>query len=458
MSSVYFRKRNNKTTRKLKKQKIKNEKKKQKIKNEKKQEKTKNKKIKTKNKNKKKHKHKKTLETTNSRENMRIKISAFSSESDQETDLDETQELFYTRFPYLRKDTDFKYLRKFLQERLYKSGGVQLLNSEEAKNQRVYCWELVKSIGKEILDGKELTRISMPIGLFEPRSFLERLADSFAYAPVYLERAYGSINPIERLKNVIVFALAGLHLSLTNSKPFNPVLGETYQSSFSNGTKIFCEQTAHHPPSSNFELIGPKDKYHFFGNGIWSASFRGNKINCSQEGKCQLNFKDGTIISWNNPLVHISGVLWGDRVTNFTGKMLFKDQTNDLEAQIIFDPASLGFVKSIFFSQKLPTHSISGTIYKSSPKKKKNRKIFSKIEGSWIESISFDGDPYWDIDENLPERPIPEKNPLPSDSTLRKDRNALLKNDLQSAGEMKIMIEEKQRYNYRLRETRSFRK
>ncbi|KAJ6232620.1 oxysterol-binding protein [Anaeramoeba flamelloides] len=438
MSSVYFRKRNNKKIKKLKKKQAKNEKKKKKgLKN---------------------NNSRTTITTTTSRENLRIKISSLSTESDQESNIDETQGLLYNRFPYLRKDKDFKYLRKFLQERIYKSGGVQMLNSEEAKKQRVFCWELVKSIGKEILDGKELTRISLPIGLFEPRSFLERLADSFAFAPIYLERAYESINPTERFKNVIIFALSGLHLSLTNCKPFNPVLGETYQCSFSNGTKIFCEQTAHHPPSSNFELIGPNEKYHFFGNGIWSASFRGNKINCSQEGKCQLNFKDGTIISWNNPLVHISGVLWGDRVTNFTGKMLFEDQTNGLEAQIIFDPTSLGFFKSIFFSQKSSTHTISGTIYKSPVKKKKNKKIFSKMEGSWIESISFDGEPYWDIDENIPERPIPEKNPLPSDSTFRKDRNALLENNLQSAGEMKIMIEEKQRYNSKLRETRSFRK
>ncbi|KAJ6239359.1 oxysterol-binding protein [Anaeramoeba flamelloides] len=417
MSSVYFRKRNNKKIKKPKKKHTKNEKKQIVLKN--------NNKITT------------TTTTTTSRENLRIKVSSLSTESDQESNIDETQGLLYNRFPYLRKDKDFKYLRKFLQERLYKSGGIQMLNSEEAKKQRVFCWELVKSIGKEILDGKELTRISLPIGLFEPRSFLERLADSFVFAPIYLERAYESINPTERFKNVIIFALSGLHLSLTNCKPFNPVLGETYQCAFSNGTKIFCEQTAHHPPSSNFELIGPNENYHFFGNGIWSASFRGNKINCSQEGKCQVNFNDGTIISWDSPLVHISGVLWGDRVTNFTGKMLFKDQTNNLEAQIIFDPTSLGFVKSIFFSQKSPTHTISG---------------------SWIESISFDGEPYWDIDENIPERPIPEKNPLPSDSTFRKDRNALLENDLQSSDEMKIMIEEKQRYNCKLRETRSFRK
>ena len=37
-------------------------------------------------------------------------------------------------------------------------------------------------------------------------------------------------------------------------KPFNPILGETYQSRFNDGTKCFLEQTSHHPPVSHFEV------------------------------------------------------------------------------------------------------------------------------------------------------------------------------------------------------------
>jgi hypothetical protein len=35
-------------------------------------------------------------------------------------------------------------------------------------------------------------------------------------------------------------------------KPFNPILGETYQGNFDDGTEVYCEHTSHHPPITNF--------------------------------------------------------------------------------------------------------------------------------------------------------------------------------------------------------------
>ena len=35
-------------------------------------------------------------------------------------------------------------------------------------------------------------------------------------------------------------------------KPFNPILGETFQAFYSDGTVIDIEHTSHHPPISHF--------------------------------------------------------------------------------------------------------------------------------------------------------------------------------------------------------------
>ncbi len=35
-------------------------------------------------------------------------------------------------------------------------------------------------------------------------------------------------------------------------KPFNPIIGETYQGYWPDGSSIFCEHTSHHPPITNF--------------------------------------------------------------------------------------------------------------------------------------------------------------------------------------------------------------
>jgi hypothetical protein len=44
-----------------------------------------------------------------------------------------------------------------------------------------------------------LTAISLPVKLFEPRSFLERLTDNWAHID-YLTRAAVQTDPVERLK------------------------------------------------------------------------------------------------------------------------------------------------------------------------------------------------------------------------------------------------------------------
>lgn len=51
---------------------------------------------------------------------------------------------------------------------------------------------------------------------------------------------------------------AGLHHAFENwRKPFNPILGETWQAQLSDGTCMFMEQISHHPPVSAFHMEGP---------------------------------------------------------------------------------------------------------------------------------------------------------------------------------------------------------
>ena len=54
------------------------------------------------------------------------------------------------------------------------------------------------------------------------------------------------------MKNAILFVLSGICLSLGLYKPFNPLLGETYQGIYPDGTLVFIEHISHHPPISSF--------------------------------------------------------------------------------------------------------------------------------------------------------------------------------------------------------------
>lgn len=59
------------------------------------------------------------------------------------------------------------------------------------------------------------------------------------------------------MKNVIAFAISGLQYVSTQKKPFNPILGETFEGVWPDGTKIFMEHVSHHPPISCFSVEHP---------------------------------------------------------------------------------------------------------------------------------------------------------------------------------------------------------
>ncbi len=55
----------------------------------------------------------------------------------------------------------------------------------------------------------------VPIAIHDKRGSLERLCDLWSTGPSYLKRAAQEIDLIERFKNVIAFAISGLHASVS---------------------------------------------------------------------------------------------------------------------------------------------------------------------------------------------------------------------------------------------------
>lgn len=76
-------------------------------------------------------------------------------------------------------------------------------------------------------------------------------------------------------------------------KPFNPLLGETYQASFTDGTRIYCEHTSHHPPIANFLMEDPDNLYKFWGFYEFKAKISGNNLLMRNEGPNHIQFQDG---------------------------------------------------------------------------------------------------------------------------------------------------------------------
>ncbi|GFR94094.1 oxysterol-binding protein [Elysia marginata] len=98
--------------------------------------------------------------------------------------------------------------------------------------------------------GKDLTKISMPVTLNEPLSMLQRLCEELEYSEL-LDKAAEYDDPYERMIYVAAFAVSSYASSYYREghKPFNPLLGETYECIREDkGWRFIAEQVCHHPP------------------------------------------------------------------------------------------------------------------------------------------------------------------------------------------------------------------
>jgi len=97
--------------------------------------------------------------------------------------------------------------------------------------------------------GKDLSKMALPVTLNEPTSLLHRVVEDMEYADL-LDTAAARTDSTERMLYVAAFA-AGYNASMIDriAKPFNPLLGETYEYVRPDkGYRFLIEQVSHHPP------------------------------------------------------------------------------------------------------------------------------------------------------------------------------------------------------------------
>lgn len=124
--------------------------------------------------------------------------------------------------------------RVTLEERLpgylkNSEGGVECRNYEELRAQEGIVLEVMKRASKQLIEGKNMVAVSLPVRIFEPRSTLSRITDIWGAGPHYFDKISNCCDKIERMKLWISFAISGMYMNLKQLKPFNPILGETYQ-------------------------------------------------------------------------------------------------------------------------------------------------------------------------------------------------------------------------------------
>ncbi|CAF0802555.1 unnamed protein product [Rotaria sordida] len=311
----------------------------------------------------------------------------------------------------------------------------------------------------------DLTKITLPTFILERRSFLEMLADFLAHPDEFV-KVTDYQTPRDRFIQVIRWYLSAFHAgrkSPVPKKPYNPILGETFQCYYNLGTSsssstinlandgpvpwasddsvtFIAEQTSHHPPIGSFYAECPAKRIQVDGC-IWTKSkFLGLSVAVHMIGDATLTLLDHDeryVITFPSAYGRsILGVPWFE----MGGKV-------SVDCEKTGYSANIEFLTKPFYNGK--KHQITGTLF--GPDKKE----FCKIDGEWngimyakysdtkISDIFFDTKSTPVIKKNV--RPIAEQGEFES-RRLWKDVTFCLKSKLlDKATESKSFLEQRQR-------------
>ena len=155
---------------------------------------------------------------------------------------------------------------------------------------------VLQHIISQLRPGADLSRITLPTFILEPRSMLERITNFMAHPEILLSLPTID-DPVQRFVAVTKFYLSGWHIKPPGvKKPLNPILGETFTGywDYSDGTKGYyiSEQTSHHPPKSSYFFMAPEHKIRIDGTLKPRSKFLGNSVGSFMEGIAVMRFLD----------------------------------------------------------------------------------------------------------------------------------------------------------------------
>ncbi|CAH9142945.1 unnamed protein product [Cuscuta epithymum] len=310
--------------------------------------------------------------------------------------------------------------------------------------------------------GKDLTKVCLPVYFNEPLSSLQKCFEDFEYSYL-LDQAYESGkggNSFMRMLKVAAFAASGYaSTDERQCKPFNPLLGETFEADYQDkGLRFISEKVSHHPMILAFHCEGRGWK-------IWAdcnlkSKFWGRSIQIDPVGVITLEFDDGEVFKWRKVTTSIYNLILGKVYCDHYGTMNIQGNRN-YSCKLKFKERSL--------IDRNP-HQVHGVV-------ENNGKPAATLFGKWDQCIHYCQEDYLGKDKgpasmsdahllwkrNKPSKfkskynftdfaitlnelttELKEKLP-PTDSRLRPDQRFLENGQYQMANAEKLRLEQRQR-------------
>ncbi|XP_077464446.1 oxysterol-binding protein-related protein 2-like isoform X2 [Stigmatopora argus] len=226
--------------------------------------------------------------------------------------------------------------------------------------------------------GMELSKIAMPIVFNEPLSFLQRLSEYMEHTHL-IHRACSLPDSIDRMQIsqqvVAAFAVSAVaSQSERTGKPFNPLLGETFElTREEEGYRLISEQVSHHPPVSAFHAESLKQEFAFHGSVYPKLKFWGKSVEAEPKGTMTLELlKHKEAYTWTNPMCCIHNVIIGKLWIEQYGTVEIVNHSTGEKCVLNFKPCGM-------FGKEM--HKVEGYIQDRSKKKR------CIIYGKWTECM-----------------------------------------------------------------------
>ncbi|XVF02609.1 hypothetical protein REPUB_Repub04eG0189700 [Reevesia pubescens] len=199
------------------------------------------------------------------------------------------------------------------------------LPEPKEKEKPVGLWSIIKDN-----IGKDLSGVCLPVYFNEPLSSLQKCFEDLEYSYL-VDRAleWGKQeNDLMRILNVAAFALSGYASTEGRQcKPFNPLLGETYEADYPDkGLRFFSEKVSHHPMIVACHCEGRGWK--FWADSNLKGKFWGRSIQLDPVGVLTLQFEDGETFQWSKVTTSIYNIILGKIYCDHYGTMRIRGSGN----------------------------------------------------------------------------------------------------------------------------------
>ncbi|OLN96508.1 Oxysterol-binding protein-like protein 2 [Colletotrichum chlorophyti] len=208
----------------------------------------------------------------------------------------------------------------------YENGIRTRLKMDADDRPKISLWGILKS-----MIGKDMTKMTLPVSFNEPTSLLYRAGEDMEYADL-LDQAADRADSIERLIYVAAFAASEYASTIGRvAKPFNPLLGETFEYVRPDKNyRFFIEQVSHHPPIGAAWAESPKWTY--YGESAVKSKFYGKSFDINPLGTWFLKLRPTAggkedVYTWKKVTSSVIGIITGNPTVDNYGPMEVKNWT-----------------------------------------------------------------------------------------------------------------------------------